>query len=68
MSSENLKINTPFELTEQLFKIVNDPAIRSIIFGVPYDAEVGYRDTYNGQAIKQLTSVSNRNGEIVFEV
>lgn len=37
-------------------------------FGVPYDAEVGYRDTYNGQAIKQLTSVSNRNGEIVFEV
>lgn len=37
-------------------------------FGIPYDAEIGYRDTYNGQAFKQLLKVANKNGELIFEI
>lgn len=37
-------------------------------FGVPYDAEIGYRDTFGGQAFKQITAVFNKSGEVIFEI
>ena len=37
-------------------------------FGIPYDAEISYRDTYNGQAFKQLSKVVDKNGEVIFDI
>ena len=37
-------------------------------FGKTYDAELGYRDTFNGQAVKTITKLVDNNGELIFEI
>ena len=37
-------------------------------FGKLYVAEFGYKDTYDGQARKIITSLCNENGELIFEL
>lgn len=36
-------------------------------FGKQYQAEMGYQDTFNGQARKIITKLVNEQGELVFE-
>ena len=37
-------------------------------FGIPLECELGYRDTYGGQAFKQIISLFDKDGELIFEI
>lgn len=57
---------------EVLIQYIDDASLhdkfRDSDFGLSYQAEVGYRDTFNGQAVKIITKLVDDNGEIIFEV
>ena len=61
MSRENKNLSTSLELTENLFNIVTDPAIRSILFGVPLNATVqkAARRIVEGNIVSSMRRVIN---------
>ena len=57
---------------EVLSQWIDDPGLHDLFgindFGKQYEAEMAYKDTFNGQAVKIISKLVNENGEVVFEL